>query len=245
MKRLFSWLLKPAVLSLFGVLLLSLLVWFEGPLLAFDGKEPFGSSIVRWFFILLFFALWAGYFLWKAVAARLANRRLMASLAPAAAPEAAAQQAALAEQAALAQRMQQALAVLRKAAPGKRQWGGQYLYQLPWYMFVGAPGSGKTTTLLHSGLRFPLADALGPGAIGGVGGTRHCDWWFTDEAVMLDTAGRYTTQDSNAEVDQAGWHGFLGLLKKHRPRRPINGIPKSRPNRTRSRSRAGNTPGGS
>lgn len=224
MKRLFSWLLKPAVLSLIGVLLLSLLVWFEGPLLAFDGKEPFGSSGVRWFFILLFFALWAGYFLWKALAARLANRRLMASLAPTEAPAAAPQQAALAEQAALAQRMQQALAVLRKASPGKRQWGGQYLYQLPWYMFVGAPGSGKTTTLLHSGLRFPLADALGPGAIGGVGGTRHCDWWFTDEAVMLDTAGRYTTQDSDAEVDQAGWHGFLGLLKKHRPRRPINGI---------------------
>ncbi len=224
MKRLFAWLLKPAVLSLVGVLLLSLLVWFEGPLLAFNGKEPFASTGVRWFFILLFLALWAGWFLWKAVAARLANRRLLASLAPAEAPAEAPQHAALEEQAALAQRMQQALAVLRKAAPGKRQWGGQYLYQLPWYMFVGAPGSGKTTTLLHSGLRFPLADALGPGAIGGVGGTRHCDWWFTDEAVLLDTAGRYTTQDSNQQVDQAGWHGFLGLLKKHRPRRPINGI---------------------
>jgi type VI secretion system protein ImpL len=228
MKRLFSWLLKRSVLSLLGVLLLSLLVWFEGPLLAFNGKEPFGSSGVRWFFILLFFGVWAGYFLWKAIAAHLANRRLMASLAaaeePRATPAAVPHQAALAEQAALASRMQQAMAVLRKAAPGKQGWGGQYLYQLPWYMFVGAPGSGKTTTLLHSGLRFPLADTLGPGAIGGVGGTRHCDWWFTDEAVMLDTAGRYTTQDSDAAVDQAGWHGFLGLLKKHRPRRPINGI---------------------
>jgi type VI secretion system protein ImpL len=228
MKRLFSWLLKRSVLTFIGVLLLSLLIWFEGPLLAFNGKEPFASSGVRWFFILLFLGVWAGYFLWKAIAAHLANRRLMASLAaaeePAATPAAVPHQAALAEQAALASRMQQAMAVLRKAAPGKQGWGGQYLYQLPWYMFVGAPGSGKTTTLLHSGLRFPLADTLGPGAIGGVGGTRHCDWWFTDEAVMLDTAGRYTTQDSNAEVDQAGWHGFLGLLKKHRPRRPINGI---------------------
>jgi type VI secretion system protein ImpL len=229
MKRLFSWLLKPSVLSLLGVLLLSLLVWFEGPLLAFDGKEPFASTSVRWFFILVFLGIWAAYFLWKAVAAWLANRRLMKSLAaaeapPGTAPTAVPQKAALAEQAVLSERMQQAMSVLRKAAPGKQGWGGQYLYQLPWYMFVGAPGSGKTTTLLHSGLRFPLAEALGPGAIGGVGGTRHCDWWFTDEAVMLDTAGRYTTQDSDAEVDQAGWHGFLALLKKHRPRRPINGI---------------------
>ena len=31
----------------------------------------------------------------------------------------------------------------------------------------------------------------------GVGGTRNCDWWFTDQAVLIDTAGRYTTQDSD------------------------------------------------
>ena len=37
MKRFFAWLLKPWVLSLLGVLLLSLLLWFEGPLLAFNG----------------------------------------------------------------------------------------------------------------------------------------------------------------------------------------------------------------
>ena len=42
--------------------------------------------------------------------------------------------------------------------------------------------------------------------------------------MILDTAGRYTTQDSYAEVDSAAWGGFLGLLKKHRPRRPINGV---------------------
>ena len=227
MKRLFSWLFTRWVLSLLGVLLLSLLVWFEGPLFAFNGWEPLAPSNVRWCLILLLLAIWAGYFVWQAIAATLANRRLMASLAPVddavgrVAPQ---QPEALQEQALLAKRMQQAIAVLRKAAPGKTLWRGQYLYQLPWYMFVGAPGSGKTTTLLHSGLKFPLADTMGPGAIGGVGGTRHCDWWFTDEAVLLDTAGRYTTQDSHAEIDQAGWNGFLGLLKKHRPRRPINGI---------------------
>ncbi|MGB0128109.1 MAG: type VI secretion system membrane subunit TssM, partial [Rhodocyclaceae bacterium] len=35
---------------------------------------------------------------------------------------------------------------------------------------------------------------------------------------------RYTTQESNREVDASAWTGFLQLLKKHRPRRPINGI---------------------
>ncbi len=58
----------------------------------------------------------------------------------------------------------------------------------------------------------------------GVGGTRDCDWWFTDDAVFLDTAGRYTTQQSQKEVDAGAWKGFLQLLKKSRPRRPINGV---------------------
>jgi hypothetical protein len=112
--------------------------------------------------------------------------------------------------------------------PGWRDWlsvsGGSYLYELPWYVFVGAPGSGKTTALVNSGLSFPLAEKYGPGAIAGVGGTRNCDWWFTDEAVLIDTAGRYTTQDSDQSGDKQAWEAFLDLLKKTRPRRPLNGV---------------------
>jgi type VI secretion system protein ImpL len=115
------------------------------------------------------------------------------------------------------------MTILRKARV-KGRFGSQYVYQLPWYMFVGAPGTGKTTALLHSGLKFPLAERLGKQAVGGVGGTRNCDWWFTDDAVLLDTAGRFTTQDSFAEADQAAWGGFLQLLRKYRPRRPLNGV---------------------
>ncbi|HEX8592998.1 MAG TPA: type VI secretion system membrane subunit TssM [Pseudomonas sp.] len=218
MKRFFMWFLKPWVLSLLGVALLSLVLWFEGPLLSFNGHEPFATASVRCKSIAVLFLLWAGWFIWKYCAARWANRKLMKTLAGDEQPgvRESGQEIAL-----LGQRMQEALAILRKT--GKRR-GGQYLYQLPWYMFVGAPGSGKTTALVHSGLKFPVADALGPTAIGGVGGTRNCDWWFSDEAVLLDTAGRYTTQDSHAHVDQAAWGGFLALLKKHRKRRPINGV---------------------
>jgi len=115
--------------------------------------------------------------------------------------------------------LNEALSVLKKARLGGKSGRSQYLYQLPWYIIIGPPGSGKTTALINSGLRFPL----GAGKVRGVGGTRNCDWWFTDEAVLLDTAGRYTTQDSHEEVDRAAWRGFLDLLKKHRRRRPING----------------------
>ena len=87
--------------------------------------------------------------------------------------------------------------------------GANRIEELPWYVFIGAPGSGKTTALLNSGLRFLLPSASTGAAVAGVGGTRNCDWWFTEEAVLLDTAGRYTTQDSHAKADAAAWHGFL------------------------------------
>lgn len=219
MKRLLNWLRKPAVMALLGVLLLALIIWFEGPLLAFNGRELLAPARVRWSLILLLLLLWSGYFLYVWLAARMANARLMAGVAP---PQPSAEEkAAQAEVALLAGRMQKAMDVLRSSG---KQRKGQWLYQLPWYLFVGAPGAGKTTALVQSGLRFPLAEQLGKGALGGVGGTRHCDWWFTDEAVLLDTAGRYTTQDSHAEVDQGAWLGFLQLLRKQRRRRPINGV---------------------
>jgi type VI secretion system protein ImpL len=106
----------------------------------------------------------------------------------------------------------------------KHRRAGHSLYELPWYIIIGAPGSGKTTALVNSGLKFPLETGVGRNALKGVGGTRNCDWWFTDEAVFLDTAGRYTTQDSDATSDAAGWAEFLALLRKYRKRRPINGV---------------------
>ena len=42
--------------------------------------------------------------------------------------------------------------------------------------------------------------------------------------MLIDTAGRYTTQDSDAKSDKESWFSFLDLLKKNRPRQPINGV---------------------
>lgn len=115
----------------------------------------------------------------------------------------------------LAERMQDAVAQL------KRSGGVTALYDLPWYVLIGPPGAGKTTALLHSGLEFPGSD---PEGIAGFGGTRNCDFWFASDAVLIDTAGRYTTQDSDAQADKASWSAFLKQLKSARPDQPINGV---------------------
>ena len=122
----------------------------------------------------------------------------------------------------LQERLREAIEVLRNARLGGKGERKQ-LYQIPWYLIIGPPGSGKTTALVNSGLNFPLAERFGVESLKGVGGTRHCDWWFTDQAVLIDTAGRYTTQDSDRTRDAGAWTGFLQLLKRYRKRQPING----------------------
>ena len=209
------------VLASLGLLLLSLVIWFVGPAFALYNHRPLGSTASRLFLILFIILLWAAYEGWKVYRDWRANKQMLAALSEGGGQD---QNLSAKEVADLKQRFEQAVSTLKKARfENKSAGGSSYLYQLPWYVFIGAPGSGKTTALINSGLRFPLADKFGKDAIKGVGGTRNCDWWFTDEAVLLDTAGRYTTQSSNQTVDSSAWQGFLKLIRKFRPRQPLNG----------------------
>ena len=113
-------------------------------------------------------------------------------------------------------KVKRALAALKTSKLGNKKGGP--LYALPWYMIVGPPGAGKTTALSHSGLSFPVAEAQG--GIRGVGGTRNCDWWFTNEGILIDTAGRYAIEQD----DQQEWLAFLDMIRKFRSRMPLNGL---------------------
>jgi type VI secretion system protein ImpL len=198
-----------------GFVLLALFIWHVGPHFGFGDSRPLEPKLNRWIAIALVVVVWAG----TALARRLRANRASDKLVAAVVQQSRAEGRPSAEALQLRERFEEAVAVLKQ----KRR-RGHSLYDLPWYVIIGAPGSGKTTALVNSGLNFPLEQRSGKGALRGVGGTRNCDWWFTDEAVLLDTAGRYTTQDSDASADSAGWSEFLALLKKYRKRRPVNGV---------------------
>jgi type VI secretion system protein ImpL len=112
--------------------------------------------------------------------------------------------------------MLQAITTIKTSKLGLNS-GAAALYELPWYMIIGNPAAGKSSAVGHSGLQFPIA---GNKAVQGVAGTRNCDWFFTTDGILLDTAGRYSVED----VDRAEWFSFLALLRKYRRRAPINGI---------------------
>ncbi|CAO3352282.1 type VI secretion system membrane subunit TssM [Azospirillum melinis] len=210
--------------SLSGVLALGLAGWLLLPRLAAAFAPHLLPTIqpdwsIRLLPLVLALAAWIAVNRRIDARERAANARLLEALAATRDPEL---KASLEEIGTVRKRLDGVLAQLRKRR------GGRYLYQLPWYLVIGAPGSGKTTALANTGLATlqpggGVAEPLA-GPFMGLGGTRNCDWWFTDRAVLIDTAGRYTTQDSRRAVDGRVWSGLLDLLKEHRPRQPANGV---------------------
>lgn len=97
---------------------------------------------------------------------------------------------------------------------------GKNVYELPWYIFVGEPGSGKTEAIRRAGIPSPsgLNDPLQ-----GVGGTINMNWWFNNHAVLIDTAGKMMFK-SAAPGKTTEWKRFLEWLRKARKKRPITGM---------------------
>ena len=225
MDRLASALRSRWFFAALGVVLLDALLWFAGPLVGIGDARPLDDEMTRLAVMPVAPLVWVA----ALAVSILRKRRRAATMArgiAALSPDETAT-ATAEEIATLQDRLTGALDRLRQNGKGGGRGNGKganAVYDLPWYVLIGPPGSGKTTALLNAGLRFPLAAEDGTTSVRGVGGTRNCDWWFADEAVLLDTAGRYTTQDSQAAVDAGAWLGFLDLLKRTRPRQPVNGV---------------------
>ncbi|MGP5505506.1 type VI secretion system membrane subunit TssM [Psychrobacter celer] len=225
MRRLLSFTSSKVFWVFLGLLGISLLIWFFGGIVAIGSYKPLESKVVRAIIILFIFLVWLiNSFLKQYLQAR-RNRELVEDIKTS-------QQPILKhvnKDSALSRQFEEIDSVLKSAKFSNSDgfiknkfFTGQYLYQMPWYVVLGAAGTGKTTALRESGLNFPLESSFGA-SISGLAGTKDCDWFLSDEAVLLDTAGRLSLQDNNEE-DSYDWLEFMGLLKKYRPRQPINGV---------------------
>ncbi|MFZ7112304.1 MAG: type VI secretion protein IcmF/TssM N-terminal domain-containing protein [Desulfatiglandales bacterium] len=117
----------------------------------------------------------------------------------------------------LQDRWKEAIETLRRSHLKKQ---GNPLYVLPWYLVMGESGSGKTTAIKEARLSSPFAEAT---QASGISGTKNCDWWFFEKAVIIDTAGRYAIPVDEGQ-DKEEWQRFLNLLRRYRKREPLNGL---------------------
>ncbi len=97
---------------------------------------------------------------------------------------------------------------------------GNPLYVLPWYLILGESGSGKTTAITSARLSSPFAEVH---HVSGLSGTKNIDWWFSEQAIILDAAGRYAIPVDEGR-DKEEWQKFLSLLAKYRRKEPLNGL---------------------
>lgn len=208
-----QWLRNPKIASAIGFLILVAIIWFAGPYFGLKSVE----TRAGWVFVVML--VWVVTLLiGKIIADRAGSmlervlRRQSDDAVLAASPN------ARSEVAALRKNLLTAIDTLKTSKLGKTK-GKAALYELPWYMIIGHPAAGKSSAIVNSGLTFPFSNK-GKSSIQGVGGTRNCDWFFATEGVLIDTAGRYSTQ----REDRPEWLEFLKLLKKHRSRAPVNGI---------------------
>ncbi|HEY2021850.1 type VI secretion system membrane subunit TssM [Paraburkholderia sp.] len=241
------WLLRlPAGVIGVGLLCVALWIWHFGPGFAFGDTHPLDTRWSRALLISVLLACYTIYAIYRLLKAVEDDKALLqrilnpfarkADTAPLARKEIGALNSVVTKAIDKLKRLRGGPSGLRRLLENQR-----YLYELPWYMVIGSSGAGKTTLILNSGLDFPDADQMAGASLKTRVETPNCDWWFTNEAVLIDTAGRYTVHDaaspvapdgSNAEdaeprdqksANAAEWHGFLALLRKRRPRAPING----------------------
>ncbi|NDJ56623.1 type VI secretion system membrane subunit TssM [Enterobacteriaceae bacterium 4M9] len=91
---------------------------------------------------------------------------------------------------------------------------------LPWFLLLGPKRAGKTSLVFASGQDFPLPEQLNRKGKENAP-TRHCECLFTNEALFLDTSGKYLSDDKRAHEE---WENLVAALKKYRAHKAIHGV---------------------
>lgn len=210
---------KRWVWTLCIALVLSLLVWFLFPYFGFGDSKPWkteNSRLITICIIVLCWGLLLVFLSWREAVKK--KKKLTSDEAQ---EKMMLEEKIYEERKAVTSLYKKAMQVLKKSSIYKgRSYG--WKQDLPWYLLIGPESSGKTSILDFSGLNFPL-NQIENRLTKNVEGTRYCDWYFAENGIVVDTSGRYFSQE-NSEVDSAGWLTLLSLLRRRKRSRPINGV---------------------
>jgi type VI secretion system IcmF/VasK family protein len=115
--------------------------------------------------------------------------------------------------------LERAIQWLRKSKSAQ-SGQGDIIYRMPWYLVLGPNAAGKSMLLSQSGLNFPYTDPDRSMGRRGVEPTLNTDLWVSNEALFLDTAGRFALSDDSRE----SWKGILEEIRRVRKAKPLDGI---------------------
>ena len=219
----FSW---SSMWSIFGFISVVSAIWFAGPAIAIDKYKPLDTVMARVIAIVVVSLIFLGIYLFKLYKTKKMNEHVMEEIKASDLGEKKVQlttgDSELREQFSNIDSI-----LLREQSKNNKNFfqrlfsnNSEYIYQKPWFIVVGAPGVGKTSAILNSGLTFPIGTT---DHVSKLVGTRDCDWFLTDEALLLDTAGRFVEQNNDIN-NTNDWNELLDLLKRCRPKQPINGL---------------------
>ncbi|APG19813.1 hypothetical protein A3780_20430 [Kosakonia radicincitans] len=96
---------------------------------------------------------------------------------------------------------------------------GDPVYVLPWYLMIGRTDAGKTTALTVSNFHLISGEERYTDI---AENTKNFDWWFSDEGVIIECAGKYF--DNTTPEAENEWDIGLDLLAKHRSHNGVDGI---------------------
>ncbi len=209
------------LLPLLFLSIFSFFIWYGGPLLTIANYSPLAEPGKRFYCILLVFVSWflKNIFFQNAQTDTPKintnhpefNKKLQA----------------------LEGRFEGAIAFLKKTLISKHGKESS-LNNLPWYLLLGMPNSGKTTLMANAGINFILAKQFKNNNLQAIPPSDICDWWVTRDLVVVDVPGCYLNPKSKQIANSPKknliswnhllWKHFLTLTQKLRGHQALNGI---------------------
>ncbi|RMV42933.1 Type VI secretion protein IcmF [Pseudomonas syringae pv. helianthi] len=218
-KKLITLLCSTWAWSLLLIGVLATCIWVLGPLLAVADKRFWASPTARLVSISALFLIWGLGVVFTNWRSGLQKKKTQDS--PEGQERLRKSVAVEKERLELVSRFKDALRVLKDSAL-YGDLNARSRTELPWYALIGPQDSGKTSLLDFSGLDFPL-DRRGRKLTHDTRSTLSCGWYFTEQAILLDTSGRYLDQPV-PEVDGGAWMTLLGLLRGRQRAHPLSGV---------------------